>query len=245
MIELFAWWNLIFVLPFGAALVYILSLAIGLVPAGGGEGDADADVDHDVSIDADADADHDVGVEHSVGDHDHDVGHGDQSTLLKTLGFLGVGRVPLSIIAMSFCFLWGFAGWASNLIFAPVMRLPELYIWPSLGIAAFASVFGTRMLARGISRIMPSTETYVVSSKQLIGKCATARYLIGPDSGSAMLKDDQGDLQEVPCRIRSSEAPIPSGDRVVLMEFDPKTNVFFVRPDPLEKQRLLEKTASE
>lgn len=240
--ELFAWWNLLFVLPFGAALLYLLSLAIGLVPAGGGEGDADvdadADVDHDVSLDADAD--HDVGVEHSVGDHDHDIGHhGEQSTLLKSLGFLGVGRVPLSVIAMSFCFLWGFTGWASNLLFAPVLRLPALYIWPSLGIALVASVLGTRLLARGVSRIMPATETYAVSLRELVGKRAKARYLIGPESGSATLFDDLDNLQEVPCRVRTGETVIESGEWIVLMEYDPKAGIFYVRPDPLE-QRLIE-----
>jgi hypothetical protein len=83
--ELFAWWNLIFVLPFVAGLLYLLLLAAGIMAEG-----------HDTEFHADTDVAHDFGVEHSV-----DVGHGHDAThaghesglLFKALSFLGVGKV--------------------------------------------------------------------------------------------------------------------------------------------------------
>src|SRR5436305_13932391 len=50
---LLAWWNLIFVVPFGLALVYLALYTLGGVTFG--EADADADFDHDVDVDAHAD----------------------------------------------------------------------------------------------------------------------------------------------------------------------------------------------
>src|SRR3954447_21267987 len=81
---LIAWWNLIYILPFGLALLYlILYAASGLTF---GEADADgageahdfahADVDHDAAIDHDVDVDHDVDLDGDAdldGDVDADV----------------------------------------------------------------------------------------------------------------------------------------------------------------------------
>src|SRR3989338_8050602 len=143
--EILEWWNLIFVLPFVGAMFYVVLLSIGVVDLGH---DGGVDIDHGVDV-----GHHDIhtGIEHS-----HEVGHEhdhDQGVLVKTLSFLGVGRVPFSIVVMAFCFLWGFSGWAANVIFRSVLKFPGLFIWMSLGAALFFAVFGTRFLALGISRI--------------------------------------------------------------------------------------------
>ena len=86
------WWNLIYVLPFGLALLY---LGLYTLTGIGGDADADADVDADADLDAEADlgadaagldaegdveVDHDVDVHHDLAgdvdaDHDADVSH--------------------------------------------------------------------------------------------------------------------------------------------------------------------------
>jgi len=149
MTELLQWWNLIFVLPFIGALFYILMLITGAVSA-----DHDAGIDGGVETDADighdADLDHDAGLEHI-----HDLEPG---MLTRALSFLGIGRVPLSIIIISFCFLWGFCGFASNTLLSPI--LPSvIFVWASMAIAFVVSLFLTRILANVMTRIMPATET--------------------------------------------------------------------------------------
>src|SRR5882757_7838975 len=70
------WWNLIFLLPFGLALLYL-----GLYTTSGitfGDADADVDMDADADMDADGDLGADAGgdIDHDLdadGDVDHDV----------------------------------------------------------------------------------------------------------------------------------------------------------------------------
>ena len=54
---LLSWWNLIYIVPFGLAMVY---LGLYSMTGMGGDHDADADADADVDADAHGDAGHDV-----------------------------------------------------------------------------------------------------------------------------------------------------------------------------------------
>src|SRR5690348_1949992 len=114
------WWNLIFVLPFGLALLYLGLYTVSGVTFGESDldadhdfdagadvdadvdADADADVDHDIDsdVDADADSDADADADH---DADTDAEHETQfSPALAVMSWLGVGKVPLSIVLMVF-----------------------------------------------------------------------------------------------------------------------------------------------
>ena len=224
MTELLYWWNLIFVLPFVAALFYILLLTTGTGAAHHGHG---TDVDHAV--------DHDVGIEHDVADTGHDFGHGvehgcEAGTFLRGLSFLGIGRVPVSIIVVSFCFIWGFSGWASNRMLDEILPA-TLFFWPSLVIALRASVFVTRILATGISKIMPATETYAVSEGQLTGRIAEAVTNIDDSFGQAQVHDDSGFLHTISSRVKPGEKKIPRGTQVVLMYHNQEERFFFVNSE--------------
>jgi|SRR3989338_6645099 len=227
--ELLQWWNLPFVLPFVAAVGYLFLLATGTVSAGH-EFEADAD--------ADADADLDHGYDHGI---EHSVGHGEQESgvAVKALSFLGFGRVPLSLILMSFCFIWGFSGWAANKVFAGVLFFPFLYFWPSAFVALISSVFLTGYIAKMLAWIMPATETYVASNQDLVGKVAEVRYPITEAAGSAVLYDDFRAFQEVSCRVAPGETKIPIGSRVVLMRYDDEDGIFVVRRDAAEVRGVL------
>lgn len=202
MSELLQWWNLIFILPFVGALFYVLMICTGLVAA-----------DHDVDLD------HDMGIEHA---HEFDPG-----TLAKALQFLGIGRVPMSIIMISFCFLWGFAGFAANTLLKPM--LPAwLFVWASIAVAFVAAVVFTRFTAGLLGRIMPATETYAVTLEQLVGKWAEAVTTIDQSFGQAQVHDDAGALHTVQCLIRDGESNIARGTQVVLLFFDKSKGAFYV-----------------
>ncbi len=218
MTELLQWWNLIFILPFIGALFYILMLVSGAVSA-------DHDAELNVGVESDVDLGHDVDLDHDAGlEHIHDLEPG---MLTRALSFLGIGRVPLSIIIISFCFLWGFFGFAGNTLLAPI--LPSLiFVWASIAIAFVVSLSLTRILANVIAKIMPATETYAVSLDQLVGKWGESITTIDETFGQAHVHDDAGVLHTVQCVVRSGETTIPRGSQVILLFFDKTRSVFSV-----------------
>jgi len=230
--ELLEWQNLIFILPFGFALFYVLLLASGTFSMEH-DGELDSDIDHDVDLDHDLDH----GLEHATHEHILETNQ-DLGALAKVLSILGVGRVPLSIIFTSFCFLWGTWGFICNRILGAHISLPEIYIWPSLLTSFAGSFVGTRYLAMGLSKIMPATETYSLSNRQLVGRIAEARYPITETSGSALLRDEFGNLHEFSCRLVSGEREIEAGYKVIIMDYDEEEKVFAVRRDPLAERGL-------
>src|SRR4051794_20984511 len=118
---LLGWWNLIFVAPFAVALVYLGVYTLTGITFGEADVDAemDADVDAHVDVDADADADTDADPDADAdadGDHDadaEDAGGAHASLQAMALGWLGAGRVPLSLVIMVLMLTWGFAGLAT------------------------------------------------------------------------------------------------------------------------------------
>ena len=220
--ELLEWQNLPFILPFVGAVIYLLLLASGMAP----------DHDHDVDVDADADASVDHGVEHAVHEghgHGHEHEHHSSSLGAKFLSILGLGKVPLSFLIMSFCFIWGFSGWASNMVLDPILRYPWIYFWVSLAVASVSTVFLTGELARVLGKVMPSTETYGVREASFVGRIAEVRFRVTAISGTACLYDDYRSLQEVQCRVPSDGEAIPANTRVVLLRYDETERAFIVR----------------
>src|SRR4051794_14098057 len=70
---LLAWWNLIYIVPFALALMYLGLFVFTGITFGDADADADFDADADVDADVDADADMDHDLDHDVdADADHD-----------------------------------------------------------------------------------------------------------------------------------------------------------------------------
>lgn len=223
--ELLQWWNLIFLLPAFAALLYLLLLALGALPAEGDHGDVDLEPGLHVEV-------HGAHIEIHPNDLPDDIGHeSDTDPFRGVLSLIGVGRIPLSLVLMSFLFLWGFIGWTANQLFASVLPAPALFIWPSLAVALVGAGLATRFLAMGLGRVMPRTESYGASSSDLVGRIADVRYALTETNGTVQLYDGYGTMYEVPARVLPGEAPIPSGERVVLWRYDPAGGNYFAVQD--------------
>jgi hypothetical protein len=134
-------------------------------------------------------------------------------------------------LLISFFLLWGFLGWVGNVVFSAFLPSPALFIWPSLLLALVGSAMLTRLLANGLHRVMPATETYAVSNRQLVGKLASVRYAVSATAGSAQLHDEQGRLHEVPVRVLPGEMPIPAQTPVILWRYDADAGAFLVIPE--------------
>lgn len=214
-----AWWNLIFLLPAFAGLLYLILLATGTVS--GDTGDVDVDLD----MDADIDAGEIHGIEHALGES------AQPSGLAHVLSLFGIGRAPLSLLLVSFSFLWGMLGWLANSAFSSFIASPAIFIWPSVAVALVGSLLLTRLLASGLHRFMPATETYAISNRQLVGRLASVRYAVSDRNGTAQLYDDQGRLHEVPVRVLPGEDPIPAQSTVILWRYDAAAEAFLVTPE--------------
>jgi hypothetical protein len=207
------WQYLLFELPFVAGLIYLFMMMVGLGTDG-------TDLDHDL------DFDHDMHIHIEVGDVS------DGNVFLEALSLLGVGKVPISIVIMCFCFSWGFFGWATNELLSPILPV-MVYVWASLAAAFFGSVITTKFLAQLIAKFMPGTETFCSSESDLVGKRAKAKYPITDHSGSATLIDEHGHFQEVICRVDSASEHIPANTMVVLVRYECDEHAFYVRRDTL------------
>jgi hypothetical protein len=244
---LLSWWNLIFIVPFGLALVYLGVYTLSGWTFGDADADADADVDHDVDVDvdhdvdvdADADVDHDIEADADADadtDHDADTEHdtdasGGGSPLWAALSFLGVGKVPVSIVLMILLLSWGVIGFGAN----QLMREKATAAWQlpvvSVPIAAIASLLITSTTSRAINRFMPLNVTSAKRRHELLGSTGEVILPIDAKFGLASVRDsDSGDLYQVPCRLENSGNTIPKGARVKLVAYDARESLFYVLP---------------
>ena len=208
--------------------------------------DADADVDADAHLDTDADAhieaDHDHNVET---DHDGHVAHapahshGGQATrgagAASFLSWLGLGRVPMSLILMVLMLTWGMVGFVVNRTLTSVVPADWMVLLASLPLAAISSLAVTRTTVRLMARWMPTTETYARPLAKLVGATGRALYPIDERFGMASVRDQHGDLFQIACRVYPDRQPINKGDEVLLVDFDVSRNLFYVAQYDLER----------
>ena len=255
---LLAWWNLIFLVPFALALLYLGVYTLSGWTFGETDmdadhdvdvdADADADVDHDVDVDADADADvdadadadadadHDVAAEHDA-DADNDAeseatSTGGASAIWAALSFLGVGKVPISIILMLLLLSWGAIGFGVNRVAMSNVAQAWMVAMYSLPLAAIGSLLITSGTSRAINRFMPLNVTTAKRRHELLGSTGRAVYQIDSKWGMVSVRDtDSGDLFDVPCRLeRSTTTPINKDEAVKLVAYSAKEGMYYVLP---------------
>ncbi len=237
-----AWWNLLFIVPFLLALLYLAVYAFSGLTFGEGEmefgGDLHAEIDHDLDggldHDADGDLDHDAEADAAVAP----AGGGDATDAishvlplhLNALSWLGLGRVPLSILLMVLLITWGVIGFITNVMLVPLMARPWMAVLGSLPAAAIGSVAITRVVVRLVGRWMPTMETYARRTKELVGTAGEAMYDINQQFGLATVRDSGGELFQVPCRVYPDDKPIAKGTKVLLVDYNEDQQWFFVTP---------------
>ena len=209
--HLLLWYNLIFILPFGLAVLYLLIMSVGLLPIDFGLG-----VDHDFDVDID----HDVDLDHDV---DSDVGAGDA---FKALSILGVGKVPLSIILIAMLLLWGALGWLTNNVLEDLLQTSSAYAAISMAVAFIGSLLLTSLLSKALVRLVPTSETYASSFYDLIGHVGTALHDVDANFGRVRVLNAHNTLIDVTCVVDTEESSIPEGSKVLLYDYDPKERRF-------------------
>jgi membrane protein implicated in regulation of membrane protease activity len=242
---IFGWWNLVFIAPFLLALVYLGVYAVSGLTFGDADADTntdfdhDADVDHDIDadadadMDADADADADVDADHDIdadADADTDSESGGGSSILAALSWLGVGRVPLSIILMVLLLSWGAIGFAVNVICQPQVSQAWRAALFALPLALIGSIAVTAGVSALIVRYVPLHESSARRRHELLGCVGEAVFAINESSGVVTVRDEDGNLFQVSSRVAQDATPIPKGARVKLVSYRAAGHVFTAQP---------------
>jgi membrane protein implicated in regulation of membrane protease activity len=229
------WWNLIFLLPFGLALLYLGLYTVSGITFGDADVDADADLDTDADLDADTDLDHDLDAGHDLdADHDADADHDLESeaneiaqgpSAMSVVTWLGFGRVPVSIVLMVLMLTWGPAGFIAN---AALESKGASAAFISIPVAAVISILTTRLVVVFIVRYLPLYETTARRKHALLGCDGEAIFAIDHKFGMVSVRDDTGELFQVACRVEEQSEPIAKGANVRLVAYNAKQGLFYV-----------------
>jgi membrane protein implicated in regulation of membrane protease activity len=246
------WYYLIFLLPAGlSVLVLLLS---GLSSHGGGHHDAGGahaggDAMHGIHAHAHdlhgghGDAAHAHGAHagsHDAGhggDHGHDghhgAAHGEGTSLAqRALSFFGIGRAPITISSGSLMLGWGLCGYVAVETLRPTLRLPGVFILPSLGAAAAGALVFAKVFGEIAARLIPQDESFALTRDSLVGLTATVVYPVSETEGRIHVFDAFRTLHVEPARTAAGRPPIPRGADVTVVALDPEQDNLIVEPSP-------------
>jgi hypothetical protein len=252
--QLLEWQYLLFLAPIGLGALYLLVMAAGLVGEGG-DADAGVDADTDLAVDVDADADlgdaGDLGVDADAdadvgaaldhdadvtagdaGDHEADLAHAADAapgvfTAVATL--LGIGKVPVSLLLLTYLLVWGGAGLIT------LTLVGQQQVWIAIVVAAAAALLVPRQLAGIVARLVPAFETYSMPARGLLGLTGLVLYRVTADSGTVRVHEPGGTFRDVPGRTAEGVESIPADTPVVLLRYDPRTEIYIVAPRALRR----------
>lgn len=243
---LLGWWNLIFIVPFFLALLYLGVYTVSGVTFGDPDVDADVDADADIHADAahvdgdfhaDMDADADLHGEvdaDAAGDAPPSTVHLNTSAVTSTLAWFGVGRVPVSIMLMVCLLTWGVAGFAiNNALRAGWTGTMGSVALVSAPAAAVISLVLTRIVVALVARFLPMNESTALRRHELLGSVGEAIFAIDDRFGMVSVREPGGDLHQVACRRAAQvtdRAPIPKGASVLLTGYSARRGIYVVIP---------------
>jgi hypothetical protein len=214
------WWNLPFLVMLGLVGVFFVMQLIGLAA----HDDADLDGDADADGDADHDADHDAdGDGHAA---DFGFWHGVTS-------FFGIGRVPFMVVWVTFFIFAGFAGLTFNRVVAARGPYPTWAFALALVVAAVIGAAGVRLFSRLAGRFVDVGGRGSVRKHELCGRVGVvASATVDDRFGEVRVHDDAGNELLVHGRLAAGEAALARGTRLVLIDYDPGKELFWVAALP-------------
>lgn len=204
------WYNWVFLFPLALAAIFILlEVLLGGITHVTGQVDADAHFE--------ADADHDV---------DADGGH------WAGLTYLGVGKVPLSIIGEMLLMSFGIIGLLINAAWSLILpSWPGASFFVALPIALIGSLMLTAKTTKRLAKLLPTDATISRESGGFLGEEGVVIVTVTPTSGQIRV-DGIGSRPNVTlnCKALTSAAGIPRGSRVTVVDYLEASNVYVVAP---------------
>jgi hypothetical protein len=154
----------------------------------------------------------------------------DGPTARDALRFLGVGRVPLSVLLMALFFAWGFLGVATNVLVRGNRWFGDEPWLLSVPVALLGSVALARGLGRAFGACLPAMETYARGRAALAGRAGEAVLPIDQAFGLAVVRDARGTSHQVSCRVPAGAPPVEKGAAVRLADYCPDGGFYYVSP---------------
>lgn len=204
------WYNVWFTAPIACIFLFaIFQLVMGSLDFGGGDTDvgADTDVNTDINVDSSS---------------------GGSGFFPGVLGILNVGKVPFTILLMALFATWGISGLVVNEILNINVHSKHSTLWISVGAAFLCSIFGTRYLALGLSKLFPESNRATKDSHLigLRGRVISGR--VTTTFGTARVPVPRGPELTVSCRVREGDDVPLKGDTVILIDYDLQGRIFEV-----------------
>lgn len=232
------WWNAIYWIPLCLSLLWILLAAV--TGHGGGDGDGGAEGG---DAGGDVDATH-GGVEASGAEAGHDAAGGEATQAhngsdggdshhddmaAKLLAVLGLGRIPITLLIGLYMLFWGTIGLLVNSLCRDAGVPPAVFILPSLAGTFVATTVITRLSAGVIGKFMPSTETFAIVARDLIGRDGHVVYLVTENTGTVDVTDAYGTVHRRMAKTEPGAPQLPSGTKVLVVGFDDEDNRLVVK----------------
>jgi hypothetical protein len=151
--------------------------------------------------------------------------------------WINAGRLPLLILLILALGVFAIAGFLLQAVAHSIGTAVPVAL---AALAAFAiSLPAIRVTSRGIARIIPRDETYVVDEADFIGH--VAEVSIGPLDqglpGRVRLKDVFGNWHSLVARASPESTPLPVGASVLLVDRDAKCFIAISAPADLITQQ--------
>jgi YqiJ-like protein len=151
--------------------------------------------------------------------------------------WINAGRLPLLILLILALGMFAIAGFLLQAVAHSVgTTVPVTFATLA---AAALSLPAIRVTSRGIARIIPRDETYVVDEADFIGH--VAEVSIGPLDqglpGRVRLKDVFGNWHSVAARASPESTALPVGASVLLVDRDAKSFIAITAPADLIAQQ--------
>jgi hypothetical protein len=208
------WWNLPFLVMLLLVAVYFVLQLVGLAGAV-----ADHELDHDVHVDHDVNADHDGSG--------HDLWH-------DMLAFFGVGRVPFMVVWVTLFLFAGFTGLVVNrVVYLRSGGDVPGWLFPlSLGAALVVGLTAVRLFSRAAARLVDVGGRGSTAKRELVGKLGVvASASLDARFGEVRVHDGKIEIL-VHGRVQDGEAALAHGARVVIVDYDSGTELYWVSASP-------------
>jgi membrane protein implicated in regulation of membrane protease activity len=196
------WWNVPFLVMLGLVAVFAVMQLIGIV----------GHHDHDV---------------------DHDLDRGGGQLVDQLLSFFGIGRVPFLVLWTTLCLIGGLTGIVVNFaLWDASHRLPGWGFPLALVLALVLGVAAVRFAARLFAQVIDMNAKGATSKRDLVGKAgAVVSSLLDARHGEVRVHDGETEIM-VHGRVQAGETALAHGARVVLVDYDEATDLYWVTASP-------------
>ena len=198
------WYDLMYLLPGGIALVLLLLSAVG----GGMHRGHHGGMRHG-------------SVKHGGAKHGGTKHQASSASKAPGLGaWFGLGRVPGPLVWGSALLGWGVFGFWGTQFWQSVLHLPGLFVLPALGTALVGAVLTEKLTVEAVSRLLPGDESFAVSAVDLCGLTGTVVFPVDASRGRVHVYDAFGSFHDVSARTAPGRERIARGQSVLVADYD-------------------------